>query len=33
MILNEHGLHFTRDGNRWRYSEWPGLMMLQGGGY
>ena len=33
MILTELGLHFTRDGDRWRCVESPELVMLRGGGY
>lgn len=27
MILTEYGLHSTREGDRWRCVEWPGLVM------
>ena len=30
MILTEAGLHFTKDGQRWRCVEWPALTMLPG---
>ena len=33
MILTELGLHFVRDGDRWRCGEYPDLVMLRGGGY
>ena len=33
MIVTELGLHFTRDGDRWRCAEYPDLVMLRGGGY
>ena len=33
MIVTELGLHFVRDGDRWRCNEYPDLGMLRGGGY
>ena len=33
MILTEHGLHFRRDGDRWRCVEWPGLRLTRDGTY
>jgi hypothetical protein len=32
-IVTEYGLHFRKDGDRWRCVERPGLAMPQGGGY
>lgn len=28
MILTEYGLHFAKDGDRWRCVDWPDLVML-----
>jgi hypothetical protein len=33
MILTEYGLHFAREGDRWRCVERPELVMLHGGRY
>jgi hypothetical protein len=33
MILTELGLHFRKDGDRWRCVERPELVMLRSGGY
>jgi len=33
MILTEYGLHFAKEGDRWRCGEYPDLVMLRGGGY
>jgi len=33
MILTELGLHFAKEGDRWRCVEWPGLTMLPGDRY
>jgi len=33
MILSRLGLHFTRDGDRWRCVESPGLRMTRDGTY
>jgi hypothetical protein len=33
MILSEAGLHFTREGDRWRWVEHPDLLMLRGERY
>jgi len=30
MILTEYGLHFAKDGDRWRCVEHPELVMLRG---
>jgi hypothetical protein len=30
ILCAEYGLHFTREGDRWRCVEWPDLMMLRG---
>jgi len=30
MILTEHGLHFAKGGDRWRFVELPSLVMLRG---
>jgi hypothetical protein len=32
MILTEYGLHFAKEGDRWRCVEEPDLAMLRGGG-
>ena len=33
MILTELGLHFAKEGDRWRCAEYPDLVMLRGGRY
>jgi hypothetical protein len=33
MIPTEQGLHFARDGHRWRCVEYPDLVMLPGDRY
>jgi len=33
VIPTEQGLHFRKDGDRWRCVEWPGLTMLPGDRY